>query len=307
MSEVFHEGEKEIQERAGEQVAADRNSRAIANSIIRGAFNFIEKQPMAIVSSADSKGQVWVSLLIGDFGFVTVPDATSLSIHKDMVYSDMDDIFFQNVKSNANMGSLFIELDTRRRFRINGTVSQNGDKLDVAVEEAYPNCPQYIQRRVISIPENFSKTKADKVKGTTLTEDHIKWISGSDTLFVGSQSGHNRFDASHRGGNPGFVEVLDEQTLKIPDYKGNSMYNTLGNFVQNPSAGLLFIDFQNRKTLQLTGTAEIFFDQTGEQDLVKTGGTGRFWLFNVKESIVTTNHHHVNWEFMSYSPFNPEP
>lgn len=306
MNEVFHQGERAVQERAGEQLQAGKNSRAIASSIIKGAFNFIEKQPMAIVSSADGEGQVWVSLLIGDFGFVTVPDANSLSINRGMIYSDADDIFFQNLKGNPNIGSLFIELDTRRRFRINGSATQNGDRLDVAVAEAYPNCPQYIQRRVISTPENFSKASAEKVRGTSLSKDQKTWISSSDTLFVGSQSAHNRFDASHRGGNPGFVEVLDNHTLKIPDYRGNSMYNTLGNFVQNPSAGLLFIDFQNRKTLQLTGTAELLFDQTEEQDLLKTGGTGRFWLFRIKESIETTNHHHVNWKFMSYSPFNPE-
>ena len=306
MNQVFHEGEREIQERVGEQLHASKNSRAIAGSIIRGAFNFIEKQPMAIVSSADKIGQVWVSLLVGDFGFVTVPNATSLSIQKDMIYSDADDIFFSNLESNINIGSLFIELDTRRRFRINGIASHTREKIEVAVEEAYPNCPQYIQRRIISTSENFSKAKAEKVKGTMLTEDQIQWISTSDTLFVGSQGGHNRLDASHRGGNPGFVGVLDNQTIKIPDYRGNSMYNTLGNFVQNPHAGLLFIDFQNRRTLQLTGTAEILLDQTSEQDLMETGGTGRYWLFKIKEAIVTTNHHHVNWEFMSYSPFNPK-
>ncbi|MBL6445996.1 pyridoxamine 5'-phosphate oxidase family protein [Fulvivirga sp. 29W222] len=306
MNEIFHQGEKEIQKRVGEQAVADRNGRAISNTITRGAFNFIEKQPMAVVSSADNKGQVWVSLLVGDFGFVTVPNAKALTIHKSRIYSDANDIFFQNLESNVNVGSLFIELDTRRRFRINGVASLHGDKIDVTVEEAYPNCPKYIQQRVISSRENFGQVKVEKAKETSLTHDHINWIKASDTLFVGSQSNNSRFDASHRGGNPGFVDVLDEKTLKIPDYKGNGMYNTLGNFVQNPNAGLLFIDFQNQRTLQLTGTAEIMFDPTGEQDLVKTTGTGRYWLFRVKESIVTTNHHHVNWELMSYSPFNPK-
>ena len=113
------------------------------------------------------------------------------------------------------------------------------------------------------------------------------WIQSTDTVFIGSQGTDRKMDASHRGGNPGFVEALDNHTLRIPDYQGNSMYNTLGNFVQNPHAGLLIIDFDNGKTLQLTGKAEIIFDQSGEMDLIKTGGTGRFWLFKVSEWVVT--------------------
>ncbi len=112
-------------------------------------------------------------------------------------------------------------------------------------------------------------------------------------------------DASHRGGAKGFVEILENGTLKIPDYKGNSMYNTLGNFLLNPRAGLLFIDFQAGITLQLSGTASLLFNQSAGEDLQKTTGTGRYWLFETKEWILTEQHHQADWEFIDFSPFNP--
>ncbi|MEN7548810.1 pyridoxamine 5'-phosphate oxidase family protein [Rapidithrix thailandica] len=305
MENIYHEGEKEVQRKAGEEIQANSNGRIVTDSIIKGAINFIEKQPMAIVSSADQQGKLWTSLLIGDLGFVSVPSPNRISFDRNMIYSDPNDVFFDNIESQPFLGSLFIELSTRRRFRVNGRARTDLDKIDVDIWEAYPNCPKYIQQRVVSTPEKFQKTVAGKDFGTTFTAAISAWIASSDTLFVGSQSKDQRLDASHRGGQPGFVEVLDGQTLKIPDYRGNSMYNTLGNMVQNPNAGLLFIDFEQQKTLQLTGKAEVFFDQNSADDLSKTGGTGRYWLFTVSDWVITHDHHTVHWEFMSYSPFNP--
>ncbi|HEX4852420.1 MAG TPA: hypothetical protein VFV08_16500, partial [Puia sp.] len=68
---------------------------------------------------------------------------------------------------------------------------------------------------------------------------------------------------------------------------------------------LLFIDFERRQTLQLTGKARLLFNQHSETDLKKTKGTGRYCLFETTDWIKTENHHNVNWEFLDYSPFNP--
>ncbi|MBU2525387.1 MAG: pyridoxamine 5'-phosphate oxidase family protein [Bacteroidetes bacterium] len=305
MESVYHSGEKEIQKRVGELLRAESNGRVITNTIIKGAINFIEKQPMAIVSSVDNKNRIWTSLLIGDHGFVTVPTQNNLNIDIEKIHSDPHDIFFKNISDNGNMGSLFIEFETRRRFRINGAAKVSENQIELTVKEAYPNCPKYIQQRVISRPEGFKKTNAIKTMGRKINDDIKRWITSSDTLFVGSQGQSLSLDASHRGGPPGFVEFVDKQILKIPDYVGNSMYNTLGNILQNPNVGLLFIDFNKGKTLQLTGKASILFEQQNASDLIKTTGTGRFWLFSPEEWIITENHHDVSWELLSYSPFNP--
>ena len=82
----------------------------------------------------------------------------------------------------------------------------------------------------------------------------------ADTFFVASAHPRRGTDVSHRGGDPGFVRMLDDHTLRVPDYAGNSMFNTLGNLHVNPRAGLLFVDFDRWRTLQLTGTATIRFD-----------------------------------------------
>ena len=83
------------------------------------------------------------------------------------------------------------------------------------------------------------------------------------------------------------------------------MFNTLGNIYENPNAGLLFVDFEKGATLQLTGEAELNFEQSNKEDLQKTGDTGRFWLFKTKKWIQTQNHHLVDWKLIDYSPFNP--
>ena len=305
MEEVYHPGERAVQRQVGEEHAAGVSGRVITNEVIKGAINFIEKQPMMIVSSQDSQGHVWVSVLIGDFGFVQVPTSTSLRLDENMIRSTTEDIFYQNIQNNPSVGLLFIELTTRRRFRINGIGLRENARIEIAVQEAYPNCPKYIQRRVISLPDHFQQVTATTSHGERLGTAEQIWIKGADTLFVGSQDQNGRMDASHRGGPAGFVELLDDHTLKIPDYQGNSMYNTLGNIVQCSHVGLLFINFEQGQTLQLTGTAELLFEQRLEEDLQKTTGTGRYWLFHTKRWICTWNHHLVSWEFLDYSPFNP--
>ena len=68
-------------------------------------------------------------------------------------------------------------------------------------------------------------------------------------------------DASHRGGRPGFAEVAyGGRQLTFPDYRGNRMFQTLGNLTINPRAGLLFVDWETGSTLQLTGRAQIVWD-----------------------------------------------
>ena len=305
MAEVYHSGEREIQSFIGEVPIADRNGTVITDTIVRGAINFIEKQPMAIVSSKNNAGELWASLLVGNFGFTKVPNPNSIIFKKNSITSNPTDIFYTNIQQHNQIGSLFIELDSRRRFRINGVCQLQDSEIVVKINEAYPNCPKYIQRRIVSLPEYPEKAIPTTIEGTELTEVEKNWIEKADTFFVGSTSMEGRLDASHRGGNPKFVEVLEEGTLKIPDYSGNSLYNTFGNIIQNPSVGLLFIDFEKGQTLQLTGKAGLLFNQKTEADLIKTNGTGRYWLFNTSRWIHTINHHNGNWKILEYSPFNP--
>jgi len=305
MSEVFHEGELAIQRKAGVAVATKSFERQISNSIVRGAISFIENQAMAIISSVDLQKKIWVSVLFGDFGFVKVPDPNSLFIDLTNVYSDKSDIVYSNIENESQLGTLFIELATRRRFRINGIAQKTGDQIDLSVVESYANCPKYIQQRIIHNPTKINDSNAKKSTGQKFDDRISTWISSADTLFVGTQSLNGKMDASHRGGKPGFVEVISGDTIKIPDYQGNNLFNTFGNLEQNPNTGLLFIDFENNTSLQLTGRTTLLFDQKSEDDDLKTTGTGRYWVFKVSDWIITENQHQADWEFTGFSPFNP--
>ncbi|WP_276482659.1 pyridoxamine 5'-phosphate oxidase family protein [Paraflavitalea pollutisoli] len=305
MNEVFHAGERAIQQQTGEAHLADSLKGLIAPAIPRGAIRFVEQQSMAIVGSRNVAGELWASLLVGQPGFVRVPDPGLVVFDTRKLISHPADLFFSNIQDNPQVGSLFIELATRKRLRVNGAGHYDGTSIQLEVAQAYPNCPKYIQRRVISMPEYFEAVKSITKTGEGLTTAFIDWIQEADTLFVSSASAQGDLDVSHRGGNPGFVQVIDHQVLKIPDYPGNSLFNTFGNIVENPAVGLLFVDFNQRQTLQLTGTVQLLFDQNSETDLLRTKGTGRYWLFRPLHWIHTIDHHQVDWQLLDYSPYNP--
>src|ERR1041384_5691157 len=95
------------------------------------------------------------------------------------------------------------------------------------------------------------------MRGPALSRRQMEWISRADTFFIGSRHAEGGVDASHRGGQPGFVQCIDERTLEFPDYAGNRMFQTLGNLVLDPTAGLLFVDFERGHTLQIAGAVTI--------------------------------------------------
>jgi predicted pyridoxine 5'-phosphate oxidase superfamily flavin-nucleotide-binding protein len=83
------------------------------------------------------------------------------------------------------------------------------------------------------------------------------FIEARDMVFVATADAGGLPSCSYKGGDPGFVHVLDERTLALPNYDGNGMYRTWGNVAVNPRVGLLFIDFEGQKRLRLEGTATI--------------------------------------------------
>ena len=305
MTSKFNKGEIAVQELVGQRLMAERVGRSIQPKIALGAFRFMEQQKMTVVGSIDQSGQIWASLILGVNGVIEVPNMNGVILHKSAIRSTQDDIFFKNIQQNKAVGALFIELATRRRYRVNGKAEQDNHQIRINTEEAYGNCPKYIQRGLLTIPEKPATLTPSTTTGSTLGEVEKTWISNADTFFLATSSVNGKMDASHRGGNKGFVQVLEDGTLKIPDYAGNNMYNSLGNIYENPNTGLLFVDFEKGATLQLTGTAELQFNQTETEDLALSGDTGRFWLFKTKAWIRTDNHHQVDWEFWDASPFNP--
>jgi predicted pyridoxine 5'-phosphate oxidase superfamily flavin-nucleotide-binding protein len=90
-----------------------------------------------------------------------------------------------------------------------------------------------------------------------LTDDDRAFIERMDMFFLATADAAGRPNCSYKGGDPGFVRILDRTTLMFPNYDGNGMYLSMGNAAENAHVGMLFIDFENQKRLRVNGTAEI--------------------------------------------------
>jgi predicted pyridoxine 5'-phosphate oxidase superfamily flavin-nucleotide-binding protein len=93
-----------------------------------------------------------------------------------------------------------------------------------------------------------------------LDEDDRAFIERCDMLFLATADKDGRPNCSYKGGDPGFVRVLDEQTIAFPSYDGNGMYLSTGNTLENPNVGILFISFVERTRLRFNGVASLHFD-----------------------------------------------
>jgi uncharacterized protein len=91
----------------------------------------------------------------------------------------------------------------------------------------------------------------------TIDDDDRAFIEAMDMLFIATADEQGRPDCSYKGGEPGFVRVLDPRTIAFPAYDGNGMFRSFGNLLVNPEVGLLFISFERQKRLRLNGTASI--------------------------------------------------
>lgn len=303
----YHEGELAVQARVGVLEEGAMNSRVIQDSIIKGALKFLNQLPMAVFGSLDQDDHVWASVFIGTPGFMHAEDDRTVTFDLGRMLPNSDDPFWENIQRNPRLGMLAIELASRRRLRINGRISRVSDSvLQLHVDESYPNCPKYIQKRHLTISQfgfDLAAISTTSGEGLGLTQRSI--ITQADTFFVASVHPERGVDASHRGGLPGFVTIVDDRTLRIPDYIGNSMFNTLGNFTANPRAGLIFPDFESGRTLQVIGRPEILYDVEDLPD--DTGGTKRYWLLHIDRWLETTSSAPLNWEFLDASPYNPTP
>ena len=89
-----------------------------------------------------------------------------------------------------------------------------------------------------------------------IDDDDRAFVERCDMLFLATADADGRPQCSYKGGEPGFVHVVDEHTIAFPNYDGNGMFLSAGNAVVNPHVGLLFISFEERKRMRLNGIAE---------------------------------------------------
>lgn len=97
----------------------------------------------------------------------------------------------------------------------------------------------------------------DRTMSDAIDEDDRAFIESMDCFFLATADEHGRPNCSYKGGDPGFVHVVDERTIAFPNYDGNGMYLSMGNVLVNPEVGLLFVAFERQRRLRLNGTASI--------------------------------------------------
>lgn len=109
-----------------------------------------------------------------------------------------------------------------------------------------------------------SRRLADKISSLTvhdtITERDRDFIEGMDMFFIASQGADGNLDCSYKGGEPGFVRVLDDHTLAFPSYDGNGQFMTTGNILETGKVGMLFVDWMGQFRIRLNGSASIDFD-----------------------------------------------
>ncbi len=291
----FHRGEQAVQERLGVRDIEDWARKVVRDYLPEQHRAFHTAQPFLVVSARDGQGRPWVTLLDGADGFVTSPDPQHLVIEAKPAPGDALENSFEG---GVDVGILGIELATRRRNRVNGRVVVNGSNaITFHVDQAFGNCPQYIREREWRRVEKEPSGKARR--DNTLTASQRAWIENADTFFIASgyrgkgDSPAFGMDASHRGGDRGFVQILDDTRLRFPDYAGNNHYNTIGNLVLDARTGYLFIDFETGSLLQLTGTASIDWDS---EELKKFPGARRLVTLDIEEIVELPSAIGLRWE-----------
>lgn len=281
---IWHDGERALQAHVGVvDRMAELGTRVIRPFMPDQHRTFYGQLPFVILGSVDAQGAAWATVVEGEPGFLASPDPASLVLG---ALPHEDDPALDGIHDGAALGLLGIELHSRRRNRVNGTLRLASGVPLLEVGQSFGNCPQYIQLRDATLsraPAARPPLPAEELPALDAAARAL--IGSADTFFVASYADRpetgrpdtsRQVDVSHRGGKPGFVRVDADGTLTIPDFSGNLFFATLGNVLLNGQAGLVFIDFESGDLLQMSGKAEVVLDSP---EIATFAGAERLWTF----------------------------
>lgn len=298
-SHNFHPGERYLQRLSGVNIkVAEIAPRLIRDYLTVQHQEFYPQLNTLFVASVDKQGRSWASILTGQAGFIHILDKKRICIKAKPLVGDP---LINNLKSAEHIGLLGLQFETRRRNRVSGQLlDSNNSDINIEVIQTFGNCPKYIQSRKVHVLDNtHSPQHSQHVHRVEYFDDTLKqMISTADTFFIASYNPDTQYrgaDMSHRGGKPGFVRIENNKTLCFDDYSGNNFYMTLGNIVNNPIVGLLFIDFKTGDTLQLSAHCEII-EPTKEKTI-------RQIRLEIDYGWLTQGALTLDCKFLEYSPF----
>jgi predicted pyridoxine 5'-phosphate oxidase superfamily flavin-nucleotide-binding protein len=294
VSSPFHPGELAVQKRVGVREQARDLEGKYRDAIPLAVVAFLAQHTFAVLSSTDVDGNVWASPLAGPPGIFSTADQHAIPIHTERLNPQLNPALV-----HGQLGGLLVmDFDRRLRLRINGGFERTSDVLIIRIAQFYGNCTKYIQRRIPSDGSLHAATAS--ASSAVLSDSQRALIARSDTFFIATTHLDGGADASHRGGRPGFVTASDARTLIWPDYRGNNMFNTLGNLETDPRAGLLFINFDSGASLQLTGKATADFGDSSS--FAPTGRSVSFDITSVRELLSSS---FLQYTMVEPFPYNP--
>lgn len=328
---LFHEGEIQVQKRACVEGGTDLGRRNIHVYMPQQHREFYHQQSLVFIAAQDKQQRPWASVIVGKKGLLNTPTENEMVI-SGLPFSD--EPIQQGLAKNDAVGLLGLDFASRRRNRMNGRIksrlitthspatgeiadSSVRPSLTISVDQAFGNCPKYIQSRMIlddKEGKNVGNTFSPLQRSHKFSDEQRQLIEAADTFFIATQHLPDQLstkekktskepygiDMSHRGGKPGFIKFVDDNTIQWPDFNGNAYFNTLGNLQQDPKAGLLFLDFKTGSMLSVTGHAEVIWDGI---DLSEYEGAERLVRFKLDEAVYIPNAYPLKWSAVDASPF----
>lgn len=300
---AFHEGERALHEAYGlAEKMAQVGQRAIRPVIKPEDVQFFGRCPFLVFGLRDESGRPWATMLAGAPGWITVPDPARLIVRG---LPAPDDPAGPAFVPSAAIATLAIDFETANRARANGTIRRvDRAELEIAIAEAYGNCPKYIRQRhlvasdaPVASPAPRPAIHDDKPDATVRAT-----IEGADTFFIATGHAEYGLDVSHRGGAPGFCRFDSETGFVFPDYRGNFFFNTLGNLVTDARAGLCFFGPQSGDLLQLTGRMQIAWQPPDDAPV----GAERMWRFVIEHWTLRPAALPLRFEDGALSPYLPK-
>ncbi|APA08468.1 hypothetical protein sscle_04g032380 [Sclerotinia sclerotiorum 1980 UF-70] len=321
MATEWHAGEEEIHKR----LRVPQGDNPTSPFLSPFAANLLTRSPLLAVGTLDSSGRPWTTLWGGEAGF-TWPVAQSVIAVKATIDLEYDPVSEVLLGKNANgqvkheqppgrmIGGLAIDLESRKRVKLYGRMAAGALKetaghavaeasLIVKIEQSLGNCPKYLNKKHI-IPRLPKPTLVSTT--LPLPKEAIDLITRSDLFFISSSNHDSDMDTNHRGGPPGFVRILSNDSdgliIVYPEYSGNRLYQTLGNLATTPQAGLVFPDFNTGDVVYLTGKTEILAGEKATNLITHTNLAVKIYVEDVR---YVTDGLSFRGEEGERSPYNP--
>jgi NAD(P)H-flavin reductase/predicted pyridoxine 5'-phosphate oxidase superfamily flavin-nucleotide-binding protein len=280
MAQPWHQGEHKMHQ----LMKVPENDNPTTGALTQQAAFMLQRAPLLALGTLDAESRPWTTLWGGESGFSRPlgGDMVGIRADVDMEFDPVVESLVAKerrangdiVKSEgkgAMVGGLTIDLMTRKRVKIYGrmvagAVSEPEDdsmgigdmQLVCKVEQSLGNCPKYLNKKDIrpapARPKLLSKSPVLSAEGRSIIEK-------ADLFFISSSNSNDDMDTNHRGGPPGFVRIIsnneDGAEIIYPEYSGNRLYQTLGNLMVTPLAGIVVPDFDTGDVLYITGVTTV--------------------------------------------------